>query len=377
MKTYNFKPAYNNITISTRSFCDLKKDEQICLSKKFDSLDFVLWFDEKLIDNKDVSLHLPVFKYIVTSIDKGYITYSGFKNKNFRLACLIFSKFVNCDSLLLKQIRNTFLSDNPDILEFEKDVPEINFDDCFNYNHYQANKSIFSYFKKNGVDYKLVSELIARQFLGFQETGHNIIYVGKDLFDYKSTETHGLGTRHFMRLKGEFPFVYYIENLEKEDCYKYSRFDRIEVFDTSLSMLQYLSNNKIYYNVVYCSVHTENYNVSCLKNLLKIFGDLPLHFHFANKKEIPEIRDTKQLEKIINDVENYTNGDVERDTMRAINKELSKNHKEYNNEKIISLLRILYNKDFTFNGYEKENRIFISEDKLEVYEDGTEKDLPF
>ena len=192
-KTYNFKPAYNNITISPRSFCDFKKDEQLCLNKNFDALDFALWFDEKLIDNTDVSLYLPVFKYIVTNIDKGYICDSRFKNKNFRLACLIFAKFVQCDSVLLKQIRNTFLSDNPDILEFKKDTPVIDFEIPFQYNHWQANKSIFSYFKKNGVDDKLVSELIARQFIGFEEKGHNVIYVGKDLFDYKSLESYKAG----------------------------------------------------------------------------------------------------------------------------------------------------------------------------------------
>ena len=104
--TYNSDYVSRHLTISSRSFCDLKKDEQICINKNLDSLDFCLWYDEMLINNDDISLHLPPFKYIVTCIDKSYISYVGLKNSNFRLACLIFAKFVNCDVVLLKHLRN-------------------------------------------------------------------------------------------------------------------------------------------------------------------------------------------------------------------------------------------------------------------------------
>lgn len=379
---YNIQSACNNVTISSRSFCDLKKDEVLCINKKLDSLDFALWWDERLLENEDVSIHLPVFKYIISCIDKGYIFNSNFRNKNFRFACLIFSKFVNCDSSFLHNVRDNFLSDNPDFMSFKKEEPKIDFNSVFSYNHYQSNKSIFLYFKKNGVDDSLIAELISRQFLGFEEKGHNIVYVCRDLFDPRSLESHGMGSKHFMRLQGCFPFVYWSEDLDSEDSVKYERFDRFEIFEDTLSMLQYISSNLVSHNVLYCSVHTPNYNVECIKNLKKTFGDLPIKFHFENKKEIPEIYDNKEVETIINDVVNDIEKDVENDKKQAIIKDLVKNHFQYDNDKIISILSVIYGGDFSYSYTEefeeKTHRVFTRiSDKLEVYEDSSEKDLPF
>lgn len=311
-KAYNNTPAISYLTISTRSFCNQSKDEQMCVSKKFDSLDFVLWYDETLLDSK-VSIHLPVFKYILKCVDDGIITYSGFKNKNYRLACLIFSKFVISDSVKIKNMRDNFISDNPDFFSFKKEVELIDYSNIFKYNHYNCNKRIFPHLYSNGVKKEVISELISRQFISFEENDYlgNLIYICKDNFDYHGLEYHGIGQKHFMRLKGEaFPFVYFKENFENISNDKYVRF---EMFDTTLSLLQYISTNEIYDDVLYCSLHTPNFNVEQITNIRKVFGNLPIHFNFENEKQIPEYIAPKESETIVVDIENDSKEDIQKD----------------------------------------------------------------
>ena len=289
---YNDKPAKDYLTISERSYTNKSKDEAFSLEKRQTTLDFVLWYDEKLLKNTDVSINLEPFKYILTSIDKGYITSDKLKNKNYRLACLIFSKFVQADMSRIQMYRDLFLSENPDFFTFKKEEEDINFNEIFNYNHYQCNRLIFPYLYGNGIQKTLISELISRQFISFDQEHHNIIYVCKDIFDYKALEYHGIGKKHFMRLKGTFPFVYWKEN---EKNISKDRFIRYELFEDTLTLLQYLSNNYIEDNVLYCSLHTSNYNLDSIVNLRNSFGDLHINFNFENTKEIPEYE--KPLEK--------------------------------------------------------------------------------
>ena len=59
-----------------------------------------------------------------------------------------------------------------------------------------------------------------------------------------------------------------------------------------------------------------------------------------------------------------------------------KNHFQYDNDKIISILSVIYGGDFSYSYTEefeeKTHRVFIrTSDNLEVYEDSSEKDLPF
>ena len=295
MKIYNLSPAINFLAISERSYCNKNLDDSKCLENHFDALDFALWYDESLLTTA-LPMSLPAFSYIIEAIDNGYISCNKLKNKNFRLACLIYSKFVNCDKERLSKIREDFLKDNPNFFNSE-DIKEekIDYDSLFNdYNHSKCNKRLFPYFYGNGVAKTLISELITRQFICCEEYKNitNIIYICKDNFDYHGIEKNGMTSKHFMKLEGEkFPFVYFKEDFSNVSNSKYIRF---EMFENSLSLLQYLSRNEIHEDILYCSLHSKNYDLESIENLKKVFGDLPLHFNFEDSK----YKDNKKEETI-------------------------------------------------------------------------------
>lgn len=297
MKTYNVNSVLSHgFRLSTRSYCNTELDKQLAKDKKLDALDFCLWFDNQLLDIKDVSFKMKPFDFILKLVDLNYINsrsfFSNSVKSNFRIACLIFAKFVKCDANNIHSIREEFLKDYPHFFDKKEEV-KINYDELFKYDRYKANKLIFLYAKNNGISKTLMSELVSRQLVAFDEKGHNIVYVCTDCFDFQGIERHGIGTKHFMKLEGTpFPFVYYKERFDRVSN---DKFVKVEVFDTSLVLLQYLSDDNIdiYDDVLYVSMHTSNYNKKAFDNLKNVFGDLPATFHFDNSakedfKPLPE-----------------------------------------------------------------------------------------
>ena len=293
MKNYNTYPAKDYLVISPRSQVCLDNDKSLCLRNSLTSLDFCIWYDESLLTCEKLDFSKEAFDFILYLFDYGYIKaekYLQSPNKSFRISCLLFSKFVHCDVKRIKSFTKQFLSENPDFLKTreQKLKDEYDFTTTFIYDRYKSNKLIFPYFAKNKVNKSLVAELISRQFISFDDKYNNVVYINKDMTDNISIEKHGIGTKHFMRLEGKaFPFIYFSES----DNYDYKRFLRCEAFATTLELLQYLSENEICEDVVYISMHTDNYNPDALKNFKIVFGELHINYHFENTVDEKQIQD--------------------------------------------------------------------------------------
>lgn len=317
MITYNLNQAKDFIKLSTRCYCDLKGDKNYCKLQKLDAIDFCLWFDNSLLEIKDLSFRQAPFDFILSLVDKNHINTKAFFGNackdNFRVACLLFSKFVKCDVERIHAIREKFLTDNPGFLFPKPEPTPVNFDSIFDYSRHKCNKMIFPYLYGNGVSKSVIAELISRQFIAFEEQYNNIIYICQDCLDYHGIEKHGIGHKHFMKLEGEpFPFVYFPEDLEDV---RNDKFIQAEVFDTTLALLQYLSREDtvIYSNVLYVSLHTSNYNREALDNLRLAFPNITLNFHFEDEKGYrakpilvdtpPEPTSETEIEAVVDDTD--------------------------------------------------------------------------
>lgn len=294
MKTYNLNPSYHDLAISSRCRCCLDNDKVLCEKLKLTSIDFCIWYDENLLTIKNIDFTKKPFDFILFLFDNNYLNSKRFFDNsnisNFRLACLIFSRFVKmADVNKIKSMSHLFLADNPDFLKpILKNTIEVDFTKIFIYDRYKSNKKIFPYFSNNNVDKQLIGELISRQFIAFDEKYNNIIYINRDLYDNVSIEKHGITPKHFMRLEGKpFPFIYFTETEE----YSYKRFTRCEAFATTLELLQFISENEVYDDVVYISLHTDNYNPEAIKNFKISFGDLYINFHFDNKVDVNKVEE--------------------------------------------------------------------------------------
>ena len=288
-KEYNSNPAYKKLTVSKSSRCYLSKDEAACEEKGLNSLNFALWYDERLL-NSGVSLSLSPFRYILKSIDAGVISHDGTVG-NYRLACLLLAKFVNCDSARIKDIEKDYIKDHPNItIEAPKTKTKtLDYSTVYNYDHTAANKIIFPYMASNGIDKSLTAELISRGLLAFdgRYSFKNLVFICNDVTDFHGFEVLGMSAaKHFMQLSGEaFPFIYYREELERID---YNDFFRAEVFNDTIEMLRYLSELKkadggIPQRVLFVSLHTSNYSMAAYAKYRKIFRNLHENWHCDRK----------------------------------------------------------------------------------------------
>ena len=289
-KTYNVNPAKYSITLSQSRRSYLTKDKVRCEEKGFDALDFVLWYDQTLLD-ADISFAQSPFNFILQCVEKKIITARGIDN-DFRLACLIFSVFVNSEVSPLKRIRQTFLNENPNFFENERNTAyrTVDFNSVYNYNRSAANKKMFPFFDNKGIEKRLISELISRQLLAFDDKGtyKNIVYVCQDVLGNKQgLEICGMTSNPFMRLLGKpFPFLYFRDETEQLNN---ADFERVEVFADTLTMLKrlselYVTPDGIPFRVLYISLHKSNYSEEAYKNFAAMFREIEEVWHCDCKR---------------------------------------------------------------------------------------------
>lgn len=293
-KEYNTNPAYKKLTVSKSSRCYLNKDEAACEEKGLNSLDFALWYDERLL-NSGVPLSLSPFRYILKCIDDGVLSHDGTVG-NYRLACLLLAKFVNCDAVRIKSIEGDYIKDHPNTaIEAPKaKAKTLDYSTVYHYDHVAANKIIFPYMASKGIDKSLTAELISRGLLAFdgRYSFKNLVFVCNDVTDFHGFEVLGMSaSKHFMQLSGEaFPFIYYREELERID---YNDFLRAEVFNDTIELLRYLSELKqtddgIPQRVLFVSLHTSNYSMAAYTKYRKIFGNLHESWHCEKKGSVSD-----------------------------------------------------------------------------------------
>lgn len=286
-KQYNKLPARYNINIVQSKKCSLDVVKETCNNKGLDTLDFILWYDEKLL-HSSVSVHLAPFDYILQSISAGIITYKA-PIKHFRMACLILQEFSKCNKSQVAAMRTAFLKDHPHFLDAV--CTDVDFDSLYNYNHYTANKIMFPYFARQHIDKDLIAELISRKMLAFDDTYKikNIIYVCQDLYDNHGIEILGMTEKHYQRLKGQpFPFVYLAEEF---DAFSMEDVTKVEFFGSTIKMLQHLSELRasedgIPARTAFASLHTDNYNMEAYLAFKKSFPNAKETWH-CTKKELP------------------------------------------------------------------------------------------
>ena len=288
-KEYNPYPAYKKLTVSKSSRCYLSKDEAACKEKGLNALDFALWYDERLLGS-GVPLSLSPFRYILKSIDEGVISHNAIVG-NYRLACLLLAKFVNCDTARIKGIEADYLIDHPAATAEppKAKAKTLDYATVYDYDHTAANKIIFPYMASKGIDKALTAELISRGLLAFdgRYSFKNLVFVCNDVTDFHGFEVLGMSeAKHFMQFSGEaFPFLYYREELERID---YTDFLRAEVFNDTLEMLRHLTELKktdegIPQRVLFVSLHTSNYSMAAYTKYRKIFGNLHENWHCDRK----------------------------------------------------------------------------------------------
>lgn len=364
MKTYNNFPSVGFLKLNPHSISNLESDKKISEQLNLKSLDFALWFDESLLEIKDLDLNKKPFDFILYLLDNNYINSRRFFNNssksNFRIACLLFSKFVKCDVSKIKSIREEYIKDNSEKIQKEKEE-EIDFNSYISYNRLKSNKKIFLYLLNHGCSRSVISELISRRFICFDDKYNNIIYINSDLLDMKSIEKHGIGEKHFMRLEGTpFPFCYWkdTENIDNK------RFTKVEVFKNTLELIQYISENEAKENILYISTHSDNFNIKMIDNLKEIFGDIELHYNFESEK----------IDMMENSKKEIEDNDIEKDIIE--------NHFKYSNEILIQKLIKYYDtQNVTFLKIDEENglrmfRIINPSGDFNIYEN-LEDFLPF
>ena len=296
IKQYNQYPARYTLRIPYNSKCSLEKDKQLCIDKGFDTLGFILWYDENLLQ-ETISLQLTPFNYILSCITNGIIQCTYVKN-NYRLACLILSMYAKASKPTIWALREAYLKDHPDFYE-HKSYEKIDFESLYKYDRFTANKIMFPYFASLGIDKELIAELISRRLIAYdgKYKYKNIVYVCQDLYDQYGMETLGMTAIHYQQLKGKpFPFIYFREELE---AFKMTDFEKAEFFGNTLDMLKYLSDLKasdsgIPCRTAYVSLHSANYNVCAYANFKEKFPNVKEVWHCIKKElteEIPSIQE--------------------------------------------------------------------------------------
>ena len=292
---YNKNPACEDLRLSKTSRIYKSADDQLCISKGLNSLDFCLWFDERLLKNF-VDFGKNPFNVILQFIDNkddNFVVHaSGIKN-NYRLACLIYHSFVNCDVDRIKKISKEYLIDHPEVKINGKNFDEkVDFASIFDYDTIKANKLIFPYFRDKDIEDSLVAELLKRRLLAFDNKFRNLIFVGADSFCSYGIEKHGITAKHFMILEGKkFPFCYWFERETKKD---FKNFKNIELYADTVEMLEDISSKRcsggIDVDTIYASLHTPNFSEHCLNNLLELCSDgVKINYNFVVPSETKKL----------------------------------------------------------------------------------------
>lgn len=298
MKKYNNNPAINYLSykINKNARCYKATDDKICSAKGLTCLDFLLWYDETFLTEK-LDFKKSVFDFILYLTDRDglCISSSTIKN-NFRLACLIYNKFVNADEKEIKKMSAEYLKDNPVNDNY------INWESIIDYDK-KGNKVMFPFFRQLGISDKFVAELVSRQLLAFDNKFRNLVFICSDsLGNRYGLEKHGITSKHFMRLEGDkFPFCYWVE---RGNEINFKNINNIVLYSDTLEMLEEIStlieNDEIDYNTVYASLHTKNFHSDCLDNLLKLCSEnvrVIYNFYLAEESEEKEsIKESGKLE---------------------------------------------------------------------------------
>ena len=274
--------TYNSIVISHTARCIKQKDDEMCKSKGLTALDFIFWWNDALMSTSP-NVRQSAFNLILNLCDLGEIEHPTIK-KPFRLACIIYHKFVNVSESTIPKLReeeNEFFKSHDKVTGSPFD-----FSKYYTYDRFQSNKKIFGFLKSKGISASLISELISRGFLGYDQQFNNLVFFGRTMGQEKSIEKHGITSKHFMRLEGiPYPFVFWADTGENYDPTSYRR---VDVYPNTLSLLKAISemkeNDTLDYEVLYVSVHTLNYSFACLDNLLLDYPDRHCHFTFDDIK---------------------------------------------------------------------------------------------
>ena len=278
MKTYNKYPAVNRLHINKDCRVYKTSDDKMCITKGLNALDFCLWFDETLLKNF-VDFQKNPFNVILQFIDNkedNFIIYSNKVRNNYRLACLIYHSFVNCDVDKVKAMETEYLEDHSNVSINGKNYDNVvDWEQILDYDKIKANKLIFPYFRNKDIEIPLISELLSRELLAFDNKFRNLIFIGRDSYCKYGLEKHGITDKHFLRIEGKkFPFCYWYEREEKRD---FKQFKNLVLYSDTIEMLEEISTLRceggIDKDTLYCSLHTANFSEYCLENLLELLSD--------------------------------------------------------------------------------------------------------
>ena len=262
-KSYQLAKAVNNIHINRSTYTkDLKILKEQAKLENRTALEFCIWFDYSLVSV--CNLNTGPFSAILELIDNKHIL-NNLYVKPFRLACLIFQEFVNSNNELNKKKVSDFLLDYPEYGQ-AKPSKKFNFDDIYNYDRAKSHRIMFAYLTQKEIKRNLISALIYRHFLSFDDKMNNLLFISQDDMDFHGLVKQGIREKHFMKpefVSETMPFYYWQERDEKVIFKRDIK--KVVFYDTTLYMLKKISYH-IEDNVLYCSLHTPNASPNLYNN---------------------------------------------------------------------------------------------------------------
>jgi hypothetical protein len=296
LKSYQQNKARHKMFISkttlTKHYETLKAEaQQQCRT----SLEFCIWFDYDLVPFCNLATN--PFNAITQLIDNGHIL-NDKKLKPFRLACIIFQKFMDSDHSINMLNVHDFLSDFPQYADPQanKTYRDCDVKNIYEYDGSDANKRMFPYFERNIVSKKLIAIMIARGFLAYDEKYNNLVYVCQDDTTIYGVEKHGMLAGNFIlpeyvNIHKPYPFMYW--NQYNDRVTLKTDIKQVIFFDETLYMLQELSKGSED-NTLYCSLHTADADIKLYQNGLELIPqNAEIYFNFSDK-----IKEQKFMDKV-------------------------------------------------------------------------------
>ncbi|MGF7059640.1 hypothetical protein [Brassicibacter mesophilus] len=284
-----------NRSTYTKHYQTLKKE---VLAQKRTAFEFCIWYDFQLVDV--ANLNTGILSCILELIEKKHISTEK-HIKNFRLACMLFHKFMQSDKKVNDGKCEEYIADHPAIAARLSTVNiEVDFISYLNYDRTSANKQMFPFFRAKEIDTNLIAELISRELLAFDCKFHNLIFINKADTGILGVEKLGIGIKHLQRLEGIRPICwsYWVER--KNHINFKTDIQRVIFFDTTIRLLQYLKENYPQDNTLYCSLHTDNYLIETYTNTLELFNtDVEIQFNFENQEKIQRFNNIKKENDIL------------------------------------------------------------------------------
>ncbi len=300
MKGY-YNKAKDYLTLSRSTYTrDYKYLKQQALEEHRTAFEFCIWYDYQLVGK--ANLETGVFSCILDLIDNKHI--SAAYIKDFRLACILFQKFLQSDKTINNNKCAEYLADHPDIaVRLNTKRVNANFGEYLKYDREKAHKIIFPFFRSRGIDINLIGELISRELLAFDTTFRNLIFLNTNHLEIVGVEKLGIGEEHFQRLEGKKPLCWCYWMEQKKHIQFQTDIESVIFFDTTLHLLKYLSDHEPQENTLYCSLHTENCLLETFINTIALLKkDVEIKFVFEVESKTERFKNVKKTNDITPDI---------------------------------------------------------------------------